>query len=141
MEAGSIVPQFFTTLVSFLYQFVLLVGLLVDFLLNWWVVIAWLAWSLLGINWKRAWPILARGAWAPAVLLVLTAALAWSQLAPAEGAFLGVGTIPNFWWQLGDVSLLAAVTLFCGWLQGVLGWAPAEIDLEPPAVAPAHGHH
>ena len=50
----------------------------------------------------------------------------------------------NFWWQLGEVSLLAAVTLLCGWLQGVFGWTPAEISLEPPAPdADVHGytHH
>jgi hypothetical protein len=39
---------------------------------------------------------------------------------------------------------VALLTLFCGWLQGVLGWTPPEIELEPPA-APVghhdHGHH
>jgi hypothetical protein len=50
-------------------------------------------------------------------------------------------TIPNFWWQLGGVGLLVGTALFCGWLQGVLGWTPEEIDLEPPVHAAAHGHH
>jgi len=42
-------------------------------------------------------------------------------------------------WQLGGVGLLVAVTLLCGWLQGVFGWTPAEINLEPVEEAGA-GH-
>ena len=70
------------------------------------------------------------------------AALAWSQMVQADCKCLGFLTVPNFWWQLGELALLAAVALFCGWLQGLLGWTPAEIDLEPPVTA-AHmdGHH
>ena len=37
------------------------------------------------------------------------------------------------------LKLLAALTLLCGWLQGLLGWTPAEVNLEPP-VAVEHGH-
>jgi hypothetical protein len=108
--------------------------------LQWSLLLAWVAWWLWGVNWKKAWPVLARGAWAPAVLLLLVSALVWSRLTPSEGSFLGLITVPNFWWQLGAVGLLAALTLFCGWLQGVMDWAPAEISLEPPAPTAHHGH-
>ena len=83
----------------------------------------------------------AGGAWAPAVLLLVVAALIWSRLAPGPCNCLGFVTVPNFWWQLGEVGLIAALTLFCGWLQGVLGWTPREISLEPPAHAAVHEHH
>ena len=110
--------------------------------LHWSLAIAWFAWWLWGVNWSKVWPVLARGAWAVVVLLMFVSALAWSQLAPADCACLGFTTVANFWWQLGAVALLTALTLLCGWLQGVFGWTPAEISLEPPETAAAgHGHH
>ncbi len=93
----------------------------------------WCAWWLWAVNWPRAWPVLARGGWAPVLLLMAMAALVWSRLSPGE--FL---TLPNGAWQLGGVCALTALALFCGWLQGVLGWTPHDVDLEPP---PAPHHH
>jgi hypothetical protein len=104
------------------------------------LVIAWVVWWLWAVNWNKAWPVLARGAWAPVLLLLLTVALVWSRLAPSDCDCLALVTVPNFWWQLGAVGLLAAIALFCGWLQGVFGWAPAEVSLEPPPDEDLHGH-
>jgi hypothetical protein len=103
------------------------------------LLILWVVWWLLGVNWKRGWEYLAQGAWAPLALLVVLAALTWSRMAPASCDCLGFVTVPNFWWQLGYVGMLVALALFCGWLQGVLHWTPAEVNLEPPAHA--HGEH
>jgi hypothetical protein len=94
--------------------------------LGWSLVIAWLAWCLFGINWKKAWGVLAQGAWAPLVLAMLVIALAWSQMTPAA---------PDFWWKLSQVSLVVAASFFCGWVQGYFHWEPAEISLEPLAHA------
>jgi hypothetical protein len=107
---------------------------------NWLLVIAWLAWWLWGVSWKNVWPVLAEGAWLPALLILVVAALVWSEIAPSECACLGFVTVPNFWWQLGGVGLLAAATLLCGWLQGVFGWTPDEVSLEPPVDATVEGH-
>ncbi len=104
------------------------------------LLIAWLAWWLWGVNWSRVWPVLARGGWVVVVLLMLTGALVWSRLAPSDCECLGFVAVHNFWWQLGAVGLLVAVTLFCGWLQQVFHWQPADIDLEPPEPAADHGH-
>jgi len=101
------------------------------------LIILWVVWWLWAVNWRRAWPVLRQGAWAPLVLLVLATALVWSRIAPAPCDCLVLVTVPNFWWQLGYVGMLVAIAFFCGWLQGVLQWAPAEISLDPPA----HGHH
>ncbi len=111
---------------------------------HWSLLIAWIAWWLWGVNWRRAWPALAAGGWAPVVLLGVTSALVWSRISPSDCDGLRFITVPNFWWQLGTVGLYIAVALFCGWLQGVFGWTPPEIDLEPPAASAghaAHGHH
>ncbi len=92
--------------------------------LGWSLVIAWLAWCLFGINWKKAWGVLAQGAWAPLVLAMVLVALAWSQMTPEA---------PDFWWKLLQVCLVVVASFFCGWVQGYFHWEPAEINLEPPA--------
>jgi hypothetical protein len=102
--------------------------------LSWSLIIVWLAWCLFGINWKKAWGVLAQGAWAPLILAMVLIALAWSQM-----------TLDalHFWWKLLVVGLVVAVSFFCGWLQGYFHCEPAEISLEPPATASGHeqGHH
>ena len=107
--------------------------------------IVWIAWWLWGVNWKRAWAFLGQGAWAPFVLLMIVSALVWSRIAPSSGNCLGFMIVPNFWWQLGYIGMLVAVMFFCGWLQAVMHWAPADINLEPPAHGHGHrhddGHH
>jgi hypothetical protein len=102
----------------------------------------WCAWWLWCANWKKAWPVLAEGAWVVVVLVVFLSALAWSATFPVHGSrrFLGV-PLGNFWYHLVASSALALVALFCGWLQGRLGWAPAEVSFDPPPPEPAHGHH
>ena len=96
-----------------------------------------IVWSLWGVNWSRAWAALRQGAWAPLILLMVVTALVWSRISPTSCDCLQIVTIPNFWWQLGYVAMLVAIIFFCGWLQAVFHWAPAEVDLNPPA---AHGH-
>src|SRR5262245_60655101 len=137
IEFWPAAEQFFITFGLLVYQFLLLIGIVFQ---NGALLIVWVLWWLLAINWNRLWPVLARGAWAPVVLMALTSALAWSQIAPSNGTLFGLGTFPNFWWQLGDVCLLLGLALFCGWLQGVFGWSPAEISLEPPTSDHGHGH-
>jgi uncharacterized membrane protein YfcA len=99
-------------------------------LILWASVGLWIVWWLCAVNWQKLWPVLAGGAWAPAVLLFLMGAIAWSRLAPG-----------HFAWQLGITAVLAALALFCGWLQGQLRWTPREVSVEPPAVSDdGHGH-
>jgi hypothetical protein len=98
------------------------------------LLIAYVAWWLWGVNWQKLWPTLSRGAWAPLVLLTVIAALAWAEIAPATWH-----GIPNFWWQLGASGLLVGLALFCGWLQGVFGWTPPEMNLGA-ATASVHNH-
>jgi hypothetical protein len=95
----------------------------------------WVVWWLWGVNWQKTWPVLASGAWVPLTLILYVVALVWSLVAPISAPVAGL--IPNFWWQLLCIAALAGVALFCGWIQGLLGWTPPEIAVEP---APAHGH-
>lgn len=104
------------------------------------LLLAWLAWALFAVNWQRTWHYLSRGAWAPVVLLLVVAALVWSQLVPSVCDCLGF-PVGNFWWQLGAVVLIAALTLLCGWIQGYFQWTPPEIDLNPPGPSDHSSHH
>jgi hypothetical protein len=132
--------QFLSLVVALWWALYHLVVFVLDTVLRWSILIAWLAWWLCGVNWARVWPVLAQGAWLGVVLLNLIAALVWSQMEPSSCDCLGLLTVGNFWWQLGAVGLLTALTLFCGWLQGALSWAPPEIALEPVA-EPMHPSH
>jgi hypothetical protein len=115
---------------------------LVTLLAPWSLLLAWIAWWLGAVNWRRTWAFLAEGAWVPVVLLVLLSARVWASLAPAEVNLLGLVTLPNYWCQLAGVCLIVALTLFCGWLQLVLGWTPPDINPEPPPpAAGTEGHH
>jgi hypothetical protein len=106
----------------------------------------WCAFWLWAVNWKKLWPVLAAGAWAPVVLLTLLAALVWSRIQPGVYNFLDFFFLPNFWSQLGCAASLVGVALFCGWLQGLMHYEPIEVSVEPPAAdahahGDAHGHH
>jgi len=108
--------------------------------------VLWIAFWLLAVDWRKVWPVLRIGGWAPVVLLLLVGAGVWSRVAPDPCTCLKAVTIPNGWWQLGAVASLAATALFCGWLQGTMGWTPTEHATEPPESedhghAAAHGHH
>ena len=107
------------------------------------LLIAWVAWWLGAVNWHRAWPALARGGWVVVVLLTVLAAMVWAAIAPGTYDVFGLFQVANFWWQLAASTLIVLLALFCGWLQGVFGWAPAEVELEPPVQAHAehHGDH
>ncbi len=98
----------------------------------------WMAFWLWAVDWRKVWPVLAAGAWAPCVLLILLISLVWSRVSPAPCDCIGV-RLPNFWWQLGSVAALAGCALFSGWLQGVIHYAPLDVPVEPPAHAD-HGH-
>ena len=99
----------------------------------------WTAWWLWAVNWKKAWPVLARGAWVPLTLIGVVLAAAWSRIDESNLTVAGGLTVPNVWWKFGVTALLAADALLAGWLQGLLGWTPPEIAVEPPP--PEDGHH
>jgi hypothetical protein len=133
-------PTILDTLGNLVRDLAQLLGLLLAVAGYYTLILIWIVWWLLGVNWRRCWQALADGAWAPVVLLMLISALVWSRLQPVPCDCLGFVTVPNFWWQLGEVSLLVAIALFCGWLQGVFHWAPAELDLDPPVHGFEHVH-
>ena len=103
-------------------------------------LVLWGLFWLLAVNWRKAWPVLAEGGWAPVVLLGVTAALVWSRLVPSAWSFFGLAAVPNFWWQFAAVCGIIGAALLCGWLQGLIGWVPLEVEVGPPADAHGHEH-
>jgi hypothetical protein len=69
--------------------------LVARWLAAWSLLIVWVVWWLWGVNWRKVWPVLAGGAWAPVVLLLLVGALVWSQIAPTTGLLLGLFPVPS----------------------------------------------
>jgi hypothetical protein len=101
--------------------------------------LVWIVFWLLCVNWQKLWLVLAHGAWVPVVLLGVFSALIWSRLEVRSCNCLGF-PLPNFWWQLGTVALLIAVALLSGWFQGVIRYAPPEINVEMPTGHNGHDH-
>jgi hypothetical protein len=128
-----------------LWQIVASVGIilrdLANWSLEWFVLIAWLAWWLAAARWRSVWPVLARGGWVLIVLINLFVALVWSRLEPGQYALFGVFPIGNYLWHLGATALITLLTLLCGWLQGILQLEPSEVVLEPAPVAGQPTHH
>ncbi len=114
-----------------------------SFLLQWSLLIAWLAWWIAAVNWRRLWPTLARGAWLPVALLLVMAAIVWSRVSPGDHVLFGSVHVSALGWHLGAVGIIAGLAFLCGWLQGILGWAPAEMEIEPPppTAHAAEAHH
>lgn len=106
--------------------------------------VALIAWCLWAVNWRQAWPVLSVGGWMPFVLILLMAAKVWSLVDRRTLTIAGV-TLHNYWWQLMATGVVAGIVLFCGYLQGQLGFEPATVSLDPPAHDPHghddHGHH
>jgi hypothetical protein len=133
--------ELLTTLQQLATDLVNLILVLARILAPYWLALAWVAWWLWAVDWRKMWPRLAEGAWAPLTLLGIMVALAWSSITPGPYV-VGDVAIASFWWQLLAVAGMIGAALFCGWLQGVLHCYPAEVALEPPAPASdAHAHH
>jgi hypothetical protein len=142
VQKGVTVPELFRTLIDLLQLLTLqLLPEVLGLILRWALPLVWVAWWLWGVNWKKAWPVLAEGAWVPLVLLGILAALVWSMIWPEELPLFGTALVPNFWWQLIAVGLLIGTALFCGWLQRYFGWTTPEVNLEPVPASADVAHH
>jgi hypothetical protein len=103
------------------------------------LLVLFVGWWLWGVNWRKAWPVLAEGGWMPLVLIGIMAAFVWSRIWPSTAILFGLFAVPNVLWQLGTVTLVIGLILFCGWLQTRYRTYPPEISLDPPP--PSHDPH
>ena len=130
-------PTIWQNLLLLLQTLLALVVQLGAFGFHWLLWIIFAAVCLWAINWHKVRHFLRVGGWAPVILLMILVALVWSRIDPSACPQCG---LPNFWWQLGYVGMLAALAMFCGWVQTVLHWTPQDINLDPPAHGHGHSH-
>lgn len=104
--------------------FVALAGLvvaIVQFLIPWTPLIAWVAFWLLAVNWKKLYPILspARGGWIGVLLTALMTILIWSSISiPADGMHHMYGlNLSNGVGKTVYVTGLIVIAAFCGNVQ------------------------
>lgn len=100
----------------------------------------WFIFCLFAINWRKMWPTLAEGAWAPLVLLIGLVAVVWSRIQPSHWTIVPGLAIPNLWWQAIALSLIAGLGLFAGWLQIKYGLTPFDVPINVAVEHPGHGH-
>ena len=114
---------------------------LLDLLVPWTPLAAWVAFWLLAVNWIRLRVTLAKGGWVGLVLIGAIAVLIWGSVAPGAGGFDFFGLkVSNFVEKTVYVSGLACIMFIAGALQlsgFAAGWCRFE---EPVLIAEAHGH-
>lgn len=117
---------------------------LIQALLPWTPLLAWIAFWLLAVNWRKLYPILMRGGLVGVILTALMAILVWSSLAEPEGGFhylLGL-KVNNIYGKLVYVTGLAVIAALCGTVQ-LSGSCDALCRFEEPSppeedLQPAH---
>src|SRR5436305_1979982 len=58
-------------------------------------VVAFAAWCLWGVDWRRAWPILAVCGWVPLVLIGIMTGVVWAFVFPSAALVSGIGKLPT----------------------------------------------
>lgn len=118
---------------------------LLQALLPWIPLAAWIAFWLLAINWRQLVPVLMRGGLVGVVLILLMTILIWSSVAEPEGGFhylFGL-RVNNIYGKTVYVTALAVIAALCGTVQ-LSGGCGSWCRFEEPAAEPveeSHGHH
>jgi hypothetical protein len=119
-----------------------LVLALVQAVLPWTPLIAWIAFWLLAVNWQKLYPVLMHGAWIGVALTALMAVLVWSAISvPESGTHHLFGLhVSNLVGKTVYVTSLGVIAILCGSVQlsGALGNCCCFAE---PAAEPAHQAH
>lgn len=126
----------------------LLVWAVVQALIPWTPLIAWIAYWTLAVDWVRLRSILLQGGWVGVMLIALTAVLVWGVVAPpVDGMHSLLGLhVSNFVGKTMYVTALLVIVLLCGSVQ-LSGLCGRLVNLEQPASGGdshhhgGHGHH
>lgn len=113
--------------------------------LPWTPLIAWIAFWLLAVNWKKLYPVLAQGGAVGVFLIGMMMILIWGLIAPPPDGvhrLLGLHTA-NFVGKTVYVTMLLTIAALCGSIQlsgslGTLTWFAK--DDEQPHETSGHGH-
>lgn len=118
---------------------------LIQAILPWTPLLAWIAFWLLAVNWRQLYPVLMQGGLIGVVLIALMAILVWSSIAePVGGAHHLFGlVVNNVVGKTVYVTGLAVIAALCGTVQLSGGCGRLCHFEEAPAeeVTQAHAHH
>jgi hypothetical protein len=118
-------------------------GDVLQVLLPWLPLFAWIAFWLLAVNWLQLWPILfQRGGWIGVALIFAMTVLVWSVIAPPPDGMhhiLGLN-VSNMTGKLAYTTALTLIAFLCGTAQ-LNGVCKSCIHFEEPAMAEEHAHH
>ena len=114
---------------------------ILQLILPWTPLVAWLAFWLYAVNWVKLREVLAQGGWIGVVAIGFMMVLIWGVIAPpATGSHYLLGlTLSNFVGKTVYVTALFTIMLLCGSVQlsGACGdWA----TFPEPAADDDHGH-
>ena len=115
----------------------------------WLPLIAWVAFWLFAVDWRRLGNVFWSGGWIGVVLIGIVWALVWGVVAPPETGrhYILVLSVSNFVGKIVYVAALLCIMLLCGAVQNsglVDPWVRFEDDEPAPAdhhPADAHAHH
>jgi uncharacterized membrane protein YuzA (DUF378 family) len=133
--------QLFEALWNVILAVVGLAAALATTIAPWWPLIAWIAFWLLAVNWRRLYPVISSGGFIGLLLLWFTMILVWGVVSPPEGGthhILGLH-VSNFFGKMIYVTGLYVITALCGVTQ-LSGACDRCLRFEEdgPSAEPAH---
>lgn len=92
---------------------------LVNVILPWLPLLAWIAFWSLAVNWVRTWDVLRNGGFIGVLLLMFVSVLVWGAVAPPpEGSHFLFGlSVSNYAGKFIYVTMLTCIALLCGSVQ------------------------
>lgn len=114
-------------------------GLLVPFL----PLVAWVAFWLFAVNWRKLSTVLRQGGWTGVALIGFVTILVWGLIAPPpDGAHHILGlTLSNYYGKLVYVTTLVCIMLLCGSVQLSGALDCCVTFAEAPADDHGHSNH
>lgn len=111
--------ELFQSLVNVFWSVLDVVLALVQVILPWLPLLAWIAFWSLAVNWVRTFDILRRGGFIGVLLLMFLAVVVWGAVAPPiEGSHTVFGlTVSNYAGKFIYVTMLTCIALLCGSVQ------------------------
>ncbi len=136
------VLELLTSLINVFWSVVDVVVALVNIVLPWLPLLAWIAYWSLAVNWVKAFDILRKGGFIGVLLLMFAAVIVWGAVAPpVDGVHTLFGlTVSNYAGKFIYVTMLTCIALLCGSAQ-MSGTFGSLVDFSADAEAAANEAH
>ncbi|MGH7202536.1 MAG: hypothetical protein ACREJB_18160 [Planctomycetaceae bacterium] len=143
-DFATLFTELWDAILALLLALWMILAILLQVVVRWLPLIAWVAFWLFAVNWTTLRRILLQGGWIALVLLWFVAILTWGTVSPETGPREIFGlTLSNYVVKMVYVSILFCIMLICGAVQlsGALGrWGRFAEEPEPDPHDTAHAH-